>query len=57
MKMPVMWSDEAQRDYEVYVWGDMLMDTFANVMERVEYIGKEIVYKYYEQRREVQPEL
>ena len=38
MKMPVTWSDEAQRDYEVYVKGDMLMDTFAYVMEQVEYV-------------------
>ena len=45
MKMPVTWSDEAQRDYEVYVKGDMLMDTFAYVMEQVEHIGKEIIYQ------------
>ena len=33
------------------------MGSFVGLMEYVEYIGKEIVYKYYEQRREVQPEL
>ena len=33
------------------------MGSFVGLMEFVEYIGKEIVYKYYEQRREVQPEL
>jgi len=45
VKMPVRWQDDEQDEYEVYVWGDMLMDTFAYVMEQVEYIGKEIVYK------------
>ncbi len=50
VKMPVRWQDDEQNEYEVYAWGDMLMDTFAYVMEQVEYIGKEIVYKYYEQR-------
>ena len=45
MKMPITWEDGAQREYEVYVCGDVLMDTFAYVMEQVEYIGKEIVYK------------
>lgn len=44
MKMPVTWSDEAQRDYEVYVKGDMMMDTFAYAMEQMKYIGREIVY-------------
>ena len=44
MKMPVTWSDEAQRDYEVYVKGDILMDTFAYAMEQMKYIGREIVY-------------
>ena len=50
MKMPVTWSDEAQREYEVYVKGHIEMGPFANLMERVEYIGKEIVYKYYKHR-------
>ena len=45
MKMPITWEDGAQREYEVYVCGDVLMDTFAYVMEQVEYIGKEIVYR------------
>lgn len=44
-KMPVTWEDEAQREYEVYLCGDMLMDTFAYIMEQVEYIGREIVYR------------
>lgn len=44
MKMPVTWSDEAQRDYEVYVKGDILMDTFAYAMEQMKYIGREILY-------------
>ena len=33
--------------YEVYVKGHIDMGPFANLMERVEYIGREIVYKYY----------
>ena len=44
-KMPVTWSDHHQNEYEVYVKGQLIMDEFASLMERVEYIGKEIVYK------------
>ena len=40
VKIPVSWQDDEQNEYEVYVWGNMLMDTFAYVMEQVEYIGK-----------------
>lgn len=43
----VTWSDEAGREYEVYVKGQLDMGPFANLMERVEYIGREIVYRYY----------
>ena len=43
-RMPVTWSDENQRDYEVYTKGDIEMGGFVNLMERVEFIGKEIVY-------------
>ena len=57
VKMPVTWSDDADREYEVFVKGQLEMGSFVGLMEYVEYIGKEIVYKYYEQRREVQPEL
>ena len=57
----VTWSDEAGREYEVYVKGQLEMGSFVNLMERVEYIGKatgrrallgngEIVYRNYEQR-------
>ena len=45
VKMPVRWEDDAQNEYEVYVYGNMVMDSFAYVMEQVEYIGKEIVYR------------
>jgi len=44
-KMPVCWEDDAKNEYEVYVYGNMVMNTFAYVMEQVEYIGKEIVYR------------
>lgn len=47
MKMPVTWSDEAQRDYEVFVKGQLEMGSFVSLIEHVEYIGKEIVYKNY----------
>ena len=43
--MPVRWQDDSQNDYEVYVKGNMVMDAFASVMDRVEFIGKEIVYQ------------
>ena len=49
-RMPITWEDEAQHEYEVYVKGQLDMGPFANLMERMEYIGKEIVYRYYEQR-------
>ena len=45
--MPITWEDEAQQAYEVYVKGQQGMGPFANLMERVEYIGREIVYRYY----------
>ena len=45
-KAPVTWSDEEQEVYEVYVKGQLEMGGFVNLMERVEYIGKEMVYKH-----------
>lgn len=45
--MPITWEDEVLHEYEVYVKGRIDMGPFANLMERVEYIGKEIVYRYY----------
>lgn len=47
MKMPVTWSDEADREYEVLVKGQLEMGSFVSLIEHVEYIGKEIVYKNY----------
>lgn len=44
MKMPVTWSDTCQNMYDVYAKGNLEMGGFVNLMERVEYIGKEIVY-------------
>lgn len=44
-KMPVTWSDHHQNEYEVYVKGELEMGGFVNLMERVEYIGKEYVYR------------
>lgn len=44
-QIPVTWSDHHQNEYEVYVKGQLIMDEFASLMERVEYIGKEIVYR------------
>ena len=43
--MPVRWSGKGQDEYGVYLKGQMEMGPFANLMERVEYIGKEIVYR------------
>lgn len=45
MKMPVTWQDDSGNIYEVYVKGEFGMGGFVNLMERVEYIGKEIVYR------------
>lgn len=47
MKMPVTWADYQQNDYVVYAKGKFEMGGFVNLMERVEYIGKEIVYSVY----------
>jgi hypothetical protein len=44
IKMPVTWSDQNQNDFEVYAKGHLEMGSFVNLMERVEYIGKEFVY-------------
>ena len=41
---PVRWSDYNQSEYAVYTLGKLEMGGFVNLMERVEYIGKEIVY-------------
>lgn len=43
-KMPVTWSGHHQNEYEVYAKGELEMGGFVNLMERVEYIGKEYVY-------------
>lgn len=45
MKMPVTWSDMNQNEYAVYAKGKLEMGGFVNLMERVEHIGTEIVYK------------
>ena len=45
IKMPVTWSDTSQNVYNVYAKGNLEMGGFVNLMERIEYIGKEIVYK------------
>jgi len=45
MKMPITWSDTNQNMYDVYVKGHLEMGGFVNLMNRIEYIGKEIVYK------------
>ena len=47
MKMPVTWADYQQKEYVVYAKGKLEMGGFVNLMERVEYIGKEIVYSVY----------
>lgn len=44
-KMPVTWADYQQNQYVVYAKGKLGMGGFVNLMERIEYIGKEIVYK------------
>jgi hypothetical protein len=44
-KMPVTWSDHYQNEYEVYAKGELGMGGFVNLMERIEYIGKEYVYR------------
>ncbi len=46
VKMPVRWQDNEQNEYDVYIWGNMMKDTFAYVMERVEYIGKAMGRRY-----------
>lgn len=44
-KMPVTWKDHNQNEYEVYVKGQLEMGRFVNLIEQIEYIGKEIVFK------------
>lgn len=44
-KMPVTWSDYNLNEYEVYTKGHIEMGGFVNMMERLEYIGKEIVWR------------
>lgn len=47
-RMPVTWADDNQNVYEVYAKGQIEMGGFVNLMERLEYIGKEIIFKNYE---------
>ena len=44
-KIPVTWSDHHQNIYEVYTKGHVEMGGFVMLMERVENIGKEIIYR------------
>lgn len=44
-QMLVTQSNDQQNEYDVYAKGYMDMGSFINLMERVEYIGKEMVYK------------
>lgn len=44
LKMPVTWSDYNQNYYDVFAIGNIEMGGFVNLMERIEYIGKEYVY-------------
>ena len=43
-KMPVTWSDHHQNEYEVYVKGHQEKGRFVNLIEQIEFIGKEIVF-------------
>lgn len=43
--MPVTWSDNKQQDYLVYLKGHLEMGGFVNLMERIEYIGKKVIYR------------
>lgn len=45
MKMPVTWSDNHRNEYEVYTKGQLEMGCFVTLMEHVECIGAEIVYR------------
>ncbi len=45
---PTRWSDNEGNEYEVYIKGNMDMETFGHLMEQMEYIGSNIIYKDYE---------
>ena len=45
MHLPVTWEDDNETLYEVYAKGQLEMGGLVNLMERIEYIGKELVYK------------
>lgn len=45
--MPVRWTDRDGHEYEVFVSGHLEMGGFAGLMDRVEYIGSELVYCSY----------
>lgn len=45
LNIPVTWSDDNQNLYKVYVKGQLEMGGFVNLMEHVEYIGKEVIFK------------
>lgn len=42
---PVRWSDNEQSEYIVYTKGNIEMGGFVNLMEHVEFIGKEVIYR------------
>ena len=45
-QMPVRWSDEKEREYEVFTKGRLEMGGFVDLMERVEQIGRDYIYGY-----------
>ena len=46
-QIPITWSDYRGFDYHVFSKGDLDMGGFASLMERIEYIGKEVIFKDY----------
>ncbi len=44
---PTRWSDDNGNEYEVYMKGEMDMETFGQLMQQIEYIGSNIIYKDY----------
>ena len=43
--VPVRWTDSSASEYAVYTKGKFDMGGFVNLMEHVEHIGREVVYK------------
>lgn len=45
---PIRWSDDNGNEYEVYMKGEMDMESFGQLMQQMEHIGNTIIYIHWD---------